>query len=157
MSKPRTNTAVAERLAEARRQAGFLTKASAADAMGVNPVTYRAWESAQNGLGVEDAGTCAAQFGVRPEWLLFGLSPVSPSALRHQPAQPLRTDPQDGGAVVVRHQSEIEVYKGGTGGVVIKAIDASLGGDEDQIIVIRPEHVDAVVAALLRVKAEAVG
>lgn len=57
--------------------------------------------------------------------------------------------------VVVPAQAEIEVYLGGTGGVVIKANDASLGGDEDQVVVIRPENVDAVVAAMLRVKAEA--
>lgn len=57
--------------------------------------------------------------------------------------------------VVVPAQAEIEVYLGGTGGVVIKANDASLCGDEDQVVVIRPENVDAVVAALLRVKAEA--
>lgn len=55
--------------------------------------------------------------------------------------------------IVVPAQAELEVYKGDTGGVVIRAIDSSPGG-EDQTIVIRPENVDVVVAALLRVKAE---
>lgn len=58
--------------------------------------------------------------------------------------------------VAVHAQDQIEVYLGGTGGVVIRAVGCTPDG-EDQIIVIRPENVDAVVAAMLRVKAEALG
>lgn len=58
-----------------------------------------------------------------------------------------------GGDLVVPAQHEIEVYKNSSGAVVLK-MDAGGLYDEDQVVVIRPEHVDAVVAAMVRVKAE---
>ena len=58
--------------------------------------------------------------------------------------------------IVIPAQHEIEVYENSSGAVVLK-MDAGGVYDEDQVVVIRPEHVDAVVAALLRVKAEVLG
>ncbi|MNY17309.1 hypothetical protein D3C86_1506190 [compost metagenome] len=55
--------------------------------------------------------------------------------------------------VVIPAQHEIEAYKNSAGAVVLK-MDAGGAYDEDQVVVIRPENVDAVVAAMLRVKAE---
>lgn len=56
--------------------------------------------------------------------------------------------------VVIQAQHEIEVYENSAGSIVVKM---AAGGAfaEDQMVVIRPEHIDAVVAALLRVKGEA--
>lgn len=60
-----------ERLAWARERAGFSDKAEFAKAVGINPVTYRAYESGQNGFA-----KLAAQFGkklgVTAEWLIEG-------------------------------------------------------------------------------------
>ncbi len=72
MSRPRTNMAVAERLQQARERAGFTRKSDAAKAVDVQPVTYRAWETGQNGVGVADAKRLADAFGTSVEWLLYG-------------------------------------------------------------------------------------
>ena len=58
--------------------------------------------------------------------------------------------------IIVPAQHEIEVYENSSGAVVLK-MDAGGIYDEDQIVIIRPEHVDAVVAGMLRVKAEVLG
>lgn len=64
-----------------------------------------------------------------------------------------KTAPQSPGTLVVPAQHEVEVYKNSAGAVVLR-MDAGGAYDEDQVVVIRPEHVDAVVAAMVRVKAE---
>lgn len=53
--------------------------------------------------------------------------------------------------VVVPAQLEIRVHLGGHGDVIIQMV----GDEADGWVAIRPEYVDAVVAAMLRVKAEA--
>lgn len=152
-----TNTP-AVRLCHARIRAGFNSKSDAARALGVSTSTYRAWENGQNGVSIWHARRAAEVFGIRWEWLLSGEGDMvdmadfavanNVSATSPLPAPELQDD------TIVHAQDQIEVYLGGTGGVVMRAINASLGGDEDQIITIRPENVDAVVAAMLRVKGE---
>lgn len=56
-------------LARAKRHA---TAADAARALGMNPVTVRAHENAQNGYPIEDAVTYASAYGVSLSWLLTG-------------------------------------------------------------------------------------
>ncbi|GEM_PF-5042560 len=56
--------------------------------------------------------------------------------------------------VVIHAQHEIEVYQNSSGGIVVK-MEAGGVYEEDQVVVIRPENIDAIVAALLRVKGEA--
>lgn len=60
-----------ERLAWARKNAGFPQKADFARAVGVDPTTYRAYENGQNGFS-KYAGTFARKLGVKAEWLLDG-------------------------------------------------------------------------------------
>lgn len=60
-----------ERLAWARDRAGYGDKAAFAKVVGVNPTTYRAYESGQNGFG-KLAARFARKLGVTAEWLLEG-------------------------------------------------------------------------------------
>lgn len=60
-----------ERLAWARKRAGFTDKAAFAVAIGVNPTTYRAYENGQNGFA-KLAGKFGKRLGVTAEWLLEG-------------------------------------------------------------------------------------
>jgi len=60
-----------ERLAWAREQAGFADKADFARACNVNPTTYRAYESGQNGFA-KYAALFAKRLGIAAEWLLEG-------------------------------------------------------------------------------------
>ena len=62
----------AERLKQARIEAGFRTAAEAAEALGVNRVTYVAHENGNSGIRAEKAELYARRFGVSLEWLLTG-------------------------------------------------------------------------------------
>lgn len=87
------------RLTWAREQAGFGDKAKFANAVGINEVTYRAYESGQNGFA-KHAAAFAKKLGVTAEWLLEGgplPTPKSaPETARVVPDQP-RTRSVDGG------------------------------------------------------------
>jgi DNA-binding XRE family transcriptional regulator len=82
----------AARLKEARSKR-FASAADAARAVGLNPVTVRAHENAQNGYPIAAAETYAAAYGVSADWLLLGSG--SPPA--HGPTRP-------DGAAVILHQ-----------------------------------------------------
>lgn len=62
----------ARRLAIARTQAGYKTRADGARALGVNPTTYRAWENAQNGVPQEQVAHICATYAISTDWLLTG-------------------------------------------------------------------------------------
>jgi hypothetical protein len=55
--------------------------------------------------------------------------------------------------IVVAHQSEIQVYAGDTGYVVIKQVNEM---EDDDLIFIDPLHVDAICEALQAAKKDAV-
>ncbi len=63
-----------ERLAEARKAAGFETAAKFAKKVGIHETTYRAYESGQNGFS-KLAPTLAKHLGVTVNWLLEGEDP----------------------------------------------------------------------------------
>lgn len=69
-----------ERLAWARRKAGFESAADLAKAVGIHPTTYRAYENGQNGFS-KLAPTLAKKLGVPVGWLLEGgeLAPTKPA------------------------------------------------------------------------------
>lgn len=71
---------VAARLKSAREKR-YLVAAHAASALGMRPVTLRAHESGQNGIGPEEAAKYAAAYGVTLEWLLTGVGGNSPPHL----------------------------------------------------------------------------
>lgn len=60
-----------ERLAWARRRAGYEKAADLAKAVGIHPTTYRAYENGQNGFA-KLAPTLAKKLGVSADWLLEG-------------------------------------------------------------------------------------
>ena len=62
----------ADRLKEARQEAGFETAATFALAVGVKPVTYRTHESGSVQISADQATAYAERLGVCPAWLLFG-------------------------------------------------------------------------------------
>lgn len=61
-----------ERLAEARKAAGFETATDAARSMGVNYPTYAGHENGTCGFRPKTAELYARKFGVSFEWLLTG-------------------------------------------------------------------------------------
>ena len=83
----------ADRLREARREAGFETAAAFALAVGVKPVTYRTHESGSVQISGEQATAYCRRLGVSPGWLLFG-----PPEPRDAPPEPA-TEPQHIGVV----------------------------------------------------------
>lgn len=62
----------AERLKQARIEAGYRSAAEAAEALGVNYVTYVAHENGNSGFRTDSAEKYARRFGVTLEWLLTG-------------------------------------------------------------------------------------
>lgn len=150
-----------ERLRLARARSGFTSKSETARALGVGLSTYRAWENGQNGLNVENAIEIAQTFGVRWEWLLAGQGEMidveaEGMAMMATPDPvPVTSSNAPTSDVVIQAQHEIEVYQNSSGGIVVK-MEAGGVYEEDQVVVIRPENVDAVVAALLRVKEDAI-
>ena len=70
---------IAARLREARARV-FATAADAARALDMKPVTVRAHESGQNGVGSRDLERYARRYGVNLGWLLVGEGALSPKA-----------------------------------------------------------------------------
>ena len=66
------NQTPAERLRNARKNAGFKSAQDAARAVGKNPVTYTAHENGGRQFDANDARQYAAKFNVTPEHLLLG-------------------------------------------------------------------------------------
>lgn len=75
-----------ERLAFAREKAGYETAAKFAAAVGLKAVTYRSYESGQNGFA-KLAHDFARRLNVTSDWLLDGTNPP-PALLQQEPAQP---------------------------------------------------------------------
>lgn len=65
-----------ERLALARRQAGFETAADAARALGISYPTYAGHENGSSGFKNEAGDQYARKFKVRFEWLMIGRGPM---------------------------------------------------------------------------------
>lgn len=63
----------AERLATARKQAGFPGPTAVADRLKISVNTYKAHEQGRNGFGTVDAQEYAKLFGVSLRWLAFGI------------------------------------------------------------------------------------
>lgn len=61
-----------ERLREARENAGFISAAAAAEALGIRASTYRAHENGQNEFSFQEAQRYARKFGTDPLWLYSG-------------------------------------------------------------------------------------
>lgn len=71
-----------ERLATARRQAGYDTAREAATAVGIPYGTYSGHENGSSGFRSETGETYAKKFRVRFEWLMRGTGPmVSPEPI----------------------------------------------------------------------------
>lgn len=65
-------TTLAQRLKQAREDAGYESASKAARALGVSVSTYSAHENGQNGLKVQFAAKYARKFKVTQSWLLTG-------------------------------------------------------------------------------------
>lgn len=182
MSRPRMDKKCAMRL-KAARTVLYPTAGAAARAHDWPEQTYRSHENGSRGFDLPAAKAYANAFSVRWEWLFAGdgemvsgagegmammVTPdpaafadafseavwgVGSAGLVHANRDQVAPNTPVSGDLVVPAQHEIEVYKNSAGAVVLK-MDAGRLYDEDQVVVIRPEHVDAVVAAMVRVKAE---
>lgn len=75
-----------ERLALARKEAGFATARKAAEALGVKEPTYIGHENGQRGFRRDSADHYARKFHVSLEWLLTGKGPKERRPLRADPA-----------------------------------------------------------------------
>lgn len=69
-----------ERLAQARKEAGFANATAAAVALGLKESTYYAHENGSRGFKKSSAETYARRFGVSLEWLLTGKGRRDPRA-----------------------------------------------------------------------------
>lgn len=69
-----------ERLAQARREAGFANATAAAVALGLKESTYYAHENGSRGFRRDSAEIYARRFGVSLEWLLTGKGGKEPRA-----------------------------------------------------------------------------
>lgn len=76
-----------ERLAQARKEAGFTTARAAADAMGLNEITYAQHENGRRGFKRDAADQYARKFHVSLEWLLTGKGSKDRRSLR--PSSPV--------------------------------------------------------------------
>jgi hypothetical protein len=76
-----------ERLAEARKQAGYGSATAAADALGLRPPTYLAHENGSRGLKRDAADLYARKFHVSLEWLLTGKGSRERRPLRPPPGE----------------------------------------------------------------------
>ncbi|WP_035679517.1 helix-turn-helix domain-containing protein [Bradyrhizobium liaoningense] len=76
-----------ERLAQARKEAGYATARAAADALGVSEVSYVQHENGRRGFKREAADRYARKFHVNLEWLLTGKGPKERRTTRSAPAQ----------------------------------------------------------------------
>jgi len=68
----------AERLAEARRKAGYAEAADAIQAFGWKPSTYYGHENGSRGFKADTAKQYAKAYGVSIEWLLYGTGGNTP-------------------------------------------------------------------------------
>lgn len=71
-----------ERLAAARKEAGYATARAAAETLGVSEVTYVQHENGRRGFKREAADQYARKFHVALEWLLTGKGPKERRPLR---------------------------------------------------------------------------
>lgn len=67
-------TEASERLKALREAAGYRSAADAARKLGWNLTTYSAHENGNRGITAEAAGRYGRAFGVRPEYILFGVN-----------------------------------------------------------------------------------
>jgi phage repressor protein C with HTH and peptisase S24 domain len=88
-----------ERLALARKKAGYADKAEFAKAVGIHATTYRAYENGQNGFA-RLAPTLAKKLGVSVAWLLGGSddAPAPPAPSPPKPYSEAPDTPQIRGA-----------------------------------------------------------
>lgn len=68
-------TEMHERLASARKQAGYSTVRAAAEALGISEITYAQHENGTRGFKRDAADKYARKFGVALEWLLTNHGP----------------------------------------------------------------------------------
>lgn len=73
----KTETVQGQRLVFARKQAGYDTARSAAEALGVPYPTYAGHENGSRGF-LHSAGRYALFFKVRSQWLWEGVGPIKP-------------------------------------------------------------------------------
>lgn len=71
-------TAIAERLRQARKDAGYRTAADAARAMGISPVTYTSHENGTRNFTPKLAEKYGKHFGVKPEAILYDMNDDDP-------------------------------------------------------------------------------
>jgi phage repressor protein C with HTH and peptisase S24 domain len=76
-----------ERLAAARKEAGYPTASAAAEALGVKEPTYLGHENGSRGFKRDSADQYARKFHVGLEWLLTGKGPKERRPLRFDPAE----------------------------------------------------------------------
>jgi phage repressor protein C with HTH and peptisase S24 domain len=101
-----------ERLAHARREAGYADKAEFAKAVGIHATTYRAYENGQNGFA-KLAPTLASKLGVSVAWLLGGGNEAPPVA----PHQPVYRETPDLPKIRGAHDSD--------GALTVRKVDLS--------------------------------
>jgi DNA-binding XRE family transcriptional regulator len=80
----------AKRLRHARETAGVATGTDAARNLGVNPVTYRAYENGTRPLPWRAAVLYGSAFHVEPIWLFAGQGPMSAGDINREAAQVAR-------------------------------------------------------------------
>src|SRR5690606_32355094 len=73
-----------ERLAEARRQAGYASAREAADALGIAYPTYAGHENGSSGFRADKGEIYAKKFKVRFEWLMRGTGPMVDLASKYR-------------------------------------------------------------------------
>lgn len=73
-----------ERLASARKAAGYETAAEAADALGVPYPTYAGHENGSSGFRSDKGELYAKKFKVRFEWLMRGTGPMVDLATKYR-------------------------------------------------------------------------
>ena len=108
----------AERLRQARINAGYRFASDAANALGIVASTYRAHENGQNDYEIDEAGIYGRKFNVDPYWLLTGegrQTPVDDVANRKIPeADPPNAEIRN---KVIGQGKKIPVFGQAVGGV----------------------------------------
>ena len=108
----------AERLRQARINAGYRFASDAANALGIVASTYRAHENGQNEYEIDEAGIYGRKFNVDPYWLLTGegrQTPVDDVANRKIPeADPPNAEIRN---KVIGQGKKIPVFGQAVGGV----------------------------------------
>lgn len=89
---PSEMTEVYERLAEARRNAGFQTASEAAERFGWKGSTYLGHENGSRGFRADKAHIYARAFGVSANWLLYG-DTAQPTEIQNGLPTPADTSP----------------------------------------------------------------